>query len=321
NNGEPYMLDVGNGIIRYYENYETEPKIYSGSEQLAKFISSIDFEPDNFLYDTANDSAEDFVNEVWTFDKKDITIDERSADDEEKSIPNFTGMQADLVKQQLSELGLEYQVKKEENNEVHPNYVIRTEPRGGTRLRQGDTVTLYVSLGADAEGVITVDDYVGKAADDAAIMAGYKGFKVYTYEIPSREPQGAVVEQYPEQGTKVMSGSNVIFYVSAGKYIPGEITYKVIIPEDINGRYCIDIIWTNSDGKTKVESVGVFNEPEVPVALGNFTGEGSGLKATAIITNLSNDKKAELGHYIFDFDNGTYTIEDEDIEGAFEAIQ
>ena len=51
------MLDVGNGIIRYYENYETEPKIYSGSEQLAKFISAIDLDPDDFLYDTDNDSA------------------------------------------------------------------------------------------------------------------------------------------------------------------------------------------------------------------------------------------------------------------------
>ena len=321
NNGEPYMLDVGNGIIRYFENFENEPRIYSGSEQLAKFISSIDLDPDDFLYDTDNDSAEDVIKEVWTLDKKDITIDERSADDEEKSIPNFTGMQADLVKQQLSDLGLEYQVKKEENNEVHPNYIIRTEPRGGTKLRKGDTVTLYVSLGADPEGVITVDDYVGKAVEDAAIMAGYREFSVLTYDIPSNEPRGTVIDQYPKAGDQALSKTVVYFFLSKGEYTADEITYRFITPEGINGRYSIDIIWTDSDGKTEAQSTDAILTAENPVVFSTLKGEGSGIKGTAVITNLANDKKADIGTYILDFDKGDYTIEEEDIEAAFEAIQ
>jgi hypothetical protein len=321
NNGEPYKLDVGNGIIRYFENYETKPKIYSGSEQLAKFISAIDLVPDDFLYDMDNDSAEDFVNEVWTFDKKDITIYENSVNDEEKPIPDFTAMNIELAKEQLRELGFNYQVKKEEYSEIHPNYVIRTEPKAGTKLKQGDTVTLYVSLGADATGTVTVDDYVGKAVDDAAIMAGYREFSVLTYEVPSDEPQGTVVEQYPKAGDQALPKTVVYFFLSKGEYTAGEITYRFITPEGINGRYSIDIIWTNSDGKAETEGAGVVIEPEAPVVFERIAGEGSGLKATAVITNLNNDKKSELGHYIFDFDKGDYTVIDEDIAGAFEAIQ
>lgn len=322
NNGEPYKLDVGNGIIRYFENYETKPKIYSGSEQLAKFISAIDLVPDDFLYDMDDDSAEDFVNEVWTFDKKDITIDESSVNDEEKPIPDFTAMNIELAKKQLKELGFNSQVKKEENSEIQPNYVIKTEPKAGTKLKQGDTVTLYVSLGTDASGVITVDDYIGKAADDAAIMAGYKGFKVYTYEIPSNEPQGTVVEQYPAAGTEAVSGGNVTLFTSKGGYTAGEITYKFIVPDDINGRYAVDFIWTDGDGITKVESSGNFVLPEYGnVVLTEISGKGNGCEATAYLTKLNNEKKAELGHYIFDFDKGNYIIEDDDIAGAFEAIK
>ncbi|MGN0617214.1 PASTA domain-containing protein [Ruminococcus flavefaciens] len=203
NNGKSYELIImPHNNIQFDTLVASDGKIYIGGSKIYDFLHTIKFEPDDFLYDMDDDSAEDFVNEVWTFDKKDITIDESSVNDEEKPIPDFTAMNIELAKEQLRELGFNYQVKKMENTEIQPNYVIKTEPEAGTKLKQGDTVTLYVSLGADATGTVTVDDYVGKAADDAAIMAGYKNFKVSTYEIPSREPQGTVVDQYPKAGDK-----------------------------------------------------------------------------------------------------------------------
>ncbi|WP_294411617.1 PASTA domain-containing protein [uncultured Ruminococcus sp.] len=316
NNDDPYMLEVSaDGTIRYYKNYRGafEPRVYKSDGVLYRFLHTIELNPDEFIYDNYPQDLDDICTKVWIY--------EIANNGTEIELPNFTAMNIELTKEQLRDRGLNYQVKKVENTEIQPNYVIKTEPEAGTKLKQGDTVTLYVSLGADATGTVTVDDYVGKMVDDAAIMAGYREFSVLTYEVPSDEPQGTVVEQYPKAGDQALPKTVVYFFLSKGEYTAGEITYRFITPEGINGRYSIDIIWTNSDGKAETEGAGVVIEPEAPVVFERIAGEGSGLKATAVITNLNNDKKAELGHYIFDFDKGNYIIEDEDIEEAFEAIK
>ncbi|WP_164174384.1 PASTA domain-containing protein [Ruminococcus flavefaciens] len=322
NNGKSYELIImPHNNIQFDTLVASDGKIYIGGSKIYDFLHTIKFEPDDFLYDMDNDSAEDFVNEVWTFDKKDITIDESSVNDEEKPIPDFTAMNIELAKEQLKERGLNSQVIKVGSTEIQPNYVIRTEPEAGEKLKQGDTVILYVSMGSEGENV-TVDDYIGKMAEDASIMAGYKNFKVSTYEIPSREPQGAVVEQYPKAGDKAAAGGIVTLFTSKGGYTAGEITYRFIVPDDINGRYAVDFIWTDGDGITKAESSGNFVLPEYGnVVLTEISGKGNECEATAYLTNLENNKKAELGHYILDFDKGDYTVIDEDIEGAFEAIK
>lgn len=318
NNNDPYLLMISmmDCSIMYCKDADgkTETKLYSGSEKIIQFLNSIELDPEKFLNAIGDLSAKNNSSDIWKY----VHVGNKEA----FSVPELMGKNIELAKQELRERGYEYEVKKEKNDEVQPNYVIRTEPEAGTELRKGDTVTLYVSLGADATGTVTVDDYVGKAADDAAIMAGYKNFKVSTYEIPSREPQGAVVEQYPKAGDKAAAGGIVTLFTSKGGYTAGEITYRFIVPDDINGRYAVDFIWTDGDGITKVESSGNFVLPEYGnVVLTEISGKGNGCEATAYLTNLNNDKKAELGHYIFDFDKGDYTVIDEDITGAFEAIK
>lgn len=317
NNNDPYLLIVNmlDGSIMYCKDADgkTETKHYSGSEKIIQFLNSIELDPEKFLNAIGDLSAKNNSSDIWKY----VHVGNKEA----FSVPELMGKNIELAKQELRERGYEYEVKKEKNDEVQPNYVIRTEPEAGTELRKGDTVTLYVSMGSEGENV-TVDDYIGKMAEDASIMAGYKNFKVFTYEIPSNEPQGTVVEQYPAAGTEAVSGGNVTLFTSKGGYTAGEITYRFIVPDDINGRYAVDFIWTDGDGITKVESSGNFVLPEYGnVVLTEISGKGNGCEATAYLTNLNNDKKAELGHYIFDFDKGDYTVIDEDIEGAFEAIK
>jgi len=317
NNNDPYLLIVNmlDGSIMYCKDADgkTETKLYSGSEKIIQFLNSIELDPEKFLNAIGDLSAKNNSSDIWKY----VHVGNKEA----FSVPDLYNKNIELAKQELRERGYEYEVKKEKNDEVQPNYVIRTEPEAGTELRKGDTVTLYVSMGSESENV-TVDDYIGKMAEDASIMAGYKNLKVYTYEIPSNEPQGTVVEQYPAAGTEAVSGGNVTLFTSKGGYTAGEITYKFIVPDDVNGRYAVDFIWTDGDGITKVESSGNFVLPEYGnVVLTEISGKGNGCEATAYLTNLNNDKKAELGHYIFDFDKGDYTVIDEDIEGAYEAIK
>lgn len=317
NNNDPYLLIVNmlDGSIMYCKDADgkTETKLYSGSEKIIQFLNSIELDPEKFLNAIGDLSAKNNSSDIWKY----VHVGNKEA----FSVPELMGKNIELAKQELRERGLNSKVVKMENTEIQPNYVIKTEPEAGTELRKGDTVTLYVSMGSEGENV-TVDDYIGKMAEDASIMAGYKNFKVFTYEIPSREPQGAVVEQYPKAGDKAAAGGIVTLFTSKGGYTAGEITYRFIVHDDINGRYAVDFIWTDGDGITKVESSGNFVLPEYGnVVLTEISGKGNGCEATAYLTNLNNDKKAELGHYIFDFDKGDYTVIDEDIEGAFEAIK
>ncbi|SFW50053.1 PASTA domain-containing protein [Ruminococcus flavefaciens] len=314
NNGDPYMLSVSlmDNSIRYYKSSNDEPKVYSGSEVISRFLNTIELEPDIYLYDIADISEDDTVSAVWKY------VHMGSKDG--FSVPDLYYKKADLAKQELRELGFEYKVVKIESTEVQPDYVVKTEPKAGTELRKGNTVTLYVSMGSEGENV-TVDDYIGKMAEDASVMAGYKNFKVYTYEIPSNEPQGTVVEQYPKAGAKAVSGENLTLFTSKGGFTAGEITYKFVVPHDtgfVNGSSTVEFVF-EGNGNTSNEMIGILDPGTAIIC--NLKGEGSGIKAIAYISELNTNKRAELGHYIFDFDNGTYTIEEEDIEGAFEAIK
>ncbi|WP_028515274.1 PASTA domain-containing protein [Ruminococcus flavefaciens] len=317
NNNDPYLLIVNmlDGSIMYCKDADgkTETKLYSGSEKIIQFLNSIELDPEKFLNAIGDLSAKNNSSDIWKY----VHVGNKEA----FSVPDLYNKNIELAKQELRERGYEYEVKKEKNDEVQPNYVIRTEPEAGTELRKGDTVTLYVSLGADATGSVTVDDYVGKMAEDASVMAGYKNFKVYTYEIPSNEPQGTVVEQYPKAGAKAVSGENLTLFTSKGEFTAGEITYKFVVPHDtgfVNGSSTVEFVF-EGNGNTSNEMIGIL-DPGTAI-LCNLKGEGSGIKAIAYISELNTNKRAELGHYIFDFDNGTYTIEEEDIEGAFEAIK
>lgn len=320
NNGDPYMLMVSraDGSVMHckFVDNETESILYSGSDELLRFIDTVRTEPDDFLYDTDDISDDDITKEVWTYEHRDISVEAEGIE-----LPDFTAMKVGLAKDQLKIRGLNCEVKKQSSIEVPPNYVIKTEPKAGTKLKQGDTVNLYVSMGSDGTAV-EMPDFTGMTVDDAAIRSGYFGLKVITEYVPSSEHIDTVVRQSPEAGTEVASGENITLYISMGEFTDGAVTHKVPVPDGINGRYAVDFIWTDGDGITKVESSGNFVLPEYGnEVLTEISGKGNGCEATAYLTNLSDYKRAIIGHYIFNFDNGTYTIEDEDIEGAFNEVQ
>lgn len=319
NNNDPYLLMVNmmDSSIMHCKltDGEIESRLYSGSDELSRFLNTIELEPEKLLYDM-DDFSEDTIREVWTYEHRDISVDAEGIE-----LPDFTAMNVGLAKEQLKIRGLNCEVKKQSSIEVPPNYVIRTEPEAGEKLKQGDTVILYVSMGSDGTAV-EMPDFTGMTVDDAATRSGYLGLKVITEYVPSSEHIDTVVRQSPEAGTEVASGENITLYISMGEFTDGAVTHKVTVPDGINGRYAVDFIWTDGDGITKVESSGNFVLPEYGnEVLTEISGKGNGCEATAYLTNLSDYKRAIIGHYIFNFDNGTYTIEDEDIEGAFNEVQ
>lgn len=91
--------------------------------------------------------------------------------------------------------------------------IVGQDPRAGTGLLQGETVTLYVSTG---ENLTTVPDVVGVDVGAAeAKLAAAKLTAVVT-AVPDPAAPGTVLQQKPAAGTAVRRGSTVSLVVSAG---------------------------------------------------------------------------------------------------------
>ena len=234
-------------------------------------------------------------------------------------IPRLRELNQELAKAQLKERGLECEVIKTSDAEVQQGYVIKSEPGEGTEVHKGTKVVLYVSMGANAEQVV-VEDYTGRTADDAAVMAAYKGLKPRTEPVPSYEKEGTVVDQQPKKDEKVEGGTEIILYVSNGTTPDGEIPFTIYFPEGANGRFAIDFILKSADGKTSTETSGTILVPEMSNCTQNIKGSGEDVNVTVVLSNMNTNQRANIGTYKFNFATGSVTKESEDVEGAFRAV-
>ncbi len=105
------------------------------------------------------------------------------------------------------------------------------------------------------------------------------------------------------------------------------IEYTVDVPEGFSGRYVIDL-YIKCAYEDVVISSPVFLVPEndqISIKVHNPVKPSVGpYPVTAVLTNLGNDKRADIGEYQFDFDNHTVTADnsgDNEVQAAFEAVQ
>ena len=105
------------------------------------------------------------------------------------------------------------------------------------------------------------------------------------------------------------------------------IEYTVDVPEGFSGRYVIDL-YIKCAYEDVVISSPVFLVPEndqISIKVHNPVKPSVGpYPVTAVLTNLGNDKRADIGEYQFDFDNHTVTADapgNNEVQAAFEAVQ
>ena len=112
-------------------------------------------------------------------------------------------------------LGLEVTIAFEENGDVPAGKVIRSDVEPGTRLSQGDAVTIVVS-GEGGEGV-TVPDVYDKSLAEAVSELESQGFQTQRNEgYSDTVAEGNVMGQSPEGGSKAERGSTVTITISQG---------------------------------------------------------------------------------------------------------
>ncbi len=117
-------------------------------------------------------------------------------------VPDVTGDHVDDATAELEDEGLVVKVKTKASKDVEADHVISQDPKPGTGVEDGHTVTLVVSTGPPQ---VEVPDVIDKPGDEAVQILEEAGFEVNVYG--SRD--GVVHEQDPSGGETADEGSTV----------------------------------------------------------------------------------------------------------------
>jgi serine/threonine-protein kinase len=130
------------------------------------------------------------------------------------TVPGVVGQSRAAAVKALEKQGFKAGIRAEYSDRVAAGFVSRQSPPAGTRLREGDTVDIWVSKGSETvkleslKGLTAaeVDDYLTRNDLQGALKKGKNG----------SVGEGEVYRQDPPAGTDVKRGDTVTYWVSTG---------------------------------------------------------------------------------------------------------
>lgn len=135
---------------------------------------------------------------------------------EEVEIPDLENFSLAEANRQLEDLNLEVgEVIEETNDDIEAGYVIRTNPAGGSTIRENQSVDLFISSG---EELFTVEDYTGENFEEIRAKLTEIGFTVESTDVSDNNIEtGHIVSQDTSPDTEVVPNDTTIhFEVSTG---------------------------------------------------------------------------------------------------------
>lgn len=136
-----------------------------------------------------------------------------SAGPGQAEIPDVAGDSREAAEQALDEAGFGVEVETKPSSDVAEDLAIETDPAAGETATRGSQVTLFVSSGP---AQVSVPPLVGATLDAAEQRLSAKGLEFSSSQTESDRPEGEVLTQSPDAGTKVDPGSTVELTVSSG---------------------------------------------------------------------------------------------------------
>ena len=130
------------------------------------------------------------------------------------ALGDYIGMTKDeaLATDQISSGQISPVWEEEYNSNYAAGYIYKQSPVSGRTVREGQSVTLTVSLGTQ---YVTVPDLTNYVQADAEQQLKALGVSVLvTQAVDTSVASGAVIRTDPAAGTQVAAGSTVIVYVS-----------------------------------------------------------------------------------------------------------
>lgn len=134
---------------------------------------------------------------------------------ERVTVPNLVGRNADDAIAILQRRGLEPDIENVNSDDVPRDEVISQNPEAGAEVREGASVEIRVSLGAERAAV---PDVVGSSQDDAEQALRDAGFETKVErEYSDSVPSGEVISSSPAAGRQATLGRTVTITVSRGQ--------------------------------------------------------------------------------------------------------
>ncbi len=153
------------------------------------------------------------------------------------SMINVDGWTEEDATNALTDLGLTVKTEYIQSSDVEQFHVVSSTPKHLAKVKQGDEVTLYISMG-DGKVYTEVPNLVGMTEDDAKNAIVSKGFVVGTIKREGSQTVdfGRVIAQSgPTAGEKAAEGSTISFVVSTGSDPSIKYVYlsKTVLAEDL----------------------------------------------------------------------------------------
>lgn len=208
----------------------------------------------------------------------------------------MTGKDISAAEQILFDMGLDYTVRTQNEENVPVDQVIKTDPPAGTQIEKNTQIVIYVSRG-QTQSASKVPAVVGLDKDTAREKLEAAGLVVSITEVDSDKAPGIVVEQSLKANEYIKEGDSITLEVSNGSGYYKKVTLAVDFPPDAQSREYKLIVYINGEDKGSA----TVNPSQSPTW--NVTVDGSGVQK--VIISLDGVKYAE---YEVDFDKGTFTL-------------
>ena len=150
----------------------------------------------------------------------DITVTLCAEDDDKvevKYMPDIVGKNyRDWSQTLYNDYNVIVSYKFEYSDEYEKNLIIRTDPKSGDELTEGQKVTLYISKGQE-EKLVTMVTVTGMSQSEAEKTIQGLGLTVgNVVDVDSDEAKGTVIFQSVKNGAEVKPGTKVNLQVSKG---------------------------------------------------------------------------------------------------------
>lgn len=191
-------------------------------------------------------------------------------------VPDVVNMTVVEAQAALEEKGFEVELEERYGNAVKPGTVMEQSPKAGEKRKQGSTIYLTISKGAELK---TVPEIIGMSLSKAENLLKDEGYAIgkITKKFDISKTVGIVLEQFPKAMDKAPKGSKINLVVNEGeKTVPNVVGQKLATAKQLLEKEGL-VVGSTSYTKNQADKDTVLSTNPVP---GSHLSEGAKVNLT-----------------------------------------
>ena len=205
------------------------------------------------------------------------------------TVPDVRNKSEESAASTLESMKLVVKTQEKDSDTVAAGNVIETIPAVGAEVKEGDTVTIVISMGAESKNNL-VPNVLGKTEDEATTLLSNAGFKAsIAYKEDDSVEKGNVISQSIAGGNEAEAGSTITLSISKGPK-PVTYTYSASLTIDENpfaesGESGDIQVKMDQDGKTSTVYSGSLSYDDFPLHIDDIIGSSDSEAVCYLVVN------------------------------------